>query len=99
METSNLVSIFTTMVSQTGKAFGIVIKAEALFKNLQNKNKEFPNKVSQAKEVAKKAKADVEVLKKQKAEEFVKLISALVKIVDLKKEVHLSNNEMASLTK
>lgn len=77
--------IFTTMVSQTEKVFGIAIKAKALFKNLQSKNKEFASKVSQANEATKKAKAKVEVLKKQKVEEYVKLASALAEIEDLKK--------------
>lgn len=36
-----MVDIFTTMVSQTERAFGVVIEMEALLKNLQNKNKEF----------------------------------------------------------
>lgn len=49
--------IFTTMVSQTEKVFDIAIKAKALFKNLQSKNKEFASKVSQANEATKKAKA------------------------------------------
>lgn len=55
--------VFTTMVSQTRMAFGVAIDAKALFKNLQNKNKEFSNKTSQAKEAINKAKAEADGLK------------------------------------
>lgn len=55
------------------------------------------NKVSHAEAATKKAK--VEALKKQKAKESLKLVYALTDIEDLKNEVHLSNSEVASLTK
>lgn len=60
-----------------GRVIDIAIDMQALFKNFQNKNKEFTNKISQAKKVAKKAKTEVEMLKKKQVKMFVKLASAL----------------------
>lgn len=52
----------------------------------------------EAEEAARKASVEVEALKKNQAEESMKLISSLAKIENLK-EVHLSQSEVASLTK
>lgn len=57
--------IFSTMETQTRMAFGVSIKVEALFKNLQNKNRDFASQTFKVEEEAKKSKAEVNVLKKQ----------------------------------
>lgn len=73
MESSECADVFTTMVSQTVRAFGTAIKAEALVKNLVNKNKGYMTHTSEVEEEAKKASIEVEALKKCQAEESVKL--------------------------
>lgn len=44
IETSKCEDVFTTMVSQTMKLFGIAIEVEALAKNLPNRNNDFVNR-------------------------------------------------------
>lgn len=56
-------------------------------------------RVTEAEETAKKVSVEMESLKKNQVEELMKLDSILTKIEDLKKEVHLSQSEVASLTK
>lgn len=77
------------------RAFGNAIEAEALVKNLMNKNKGFMTRASKTEEVVKKALTEVEALKKCQAEESMKFASALVKIESSKKEVHLSQSDVA----
>lgn len=52
-----------------------------------------------AEEVDKKAKVKAEVIRKRHAEESMKLASTLVETENLMNEVHLSQSELASLTK
>jgi chromosome segregation ATPase len=99
VETSDSVDVVATMVAQASRCFGMAMEVEALFKTLQKKNREFVSKASQAEEQANKSKAEVEASKKKEAEESAKLASALAEIEALKKEVHLSQSEVASLTK
>lgn len=87
------------MVSQTTRAFGIAIEAKAFIKNLMNKDKGYLTQAIEVKETAKKASSEVEALKKSQVEESIKLASALAKIENLNKEVHLSQSKVASLTK
>lgn len=68
VETNDVGDIFTTMVSQTVRAFGVVEEAKAQFRNLQSKNRGFTNKTSQAKKTAKKAMAEMEALRKSQVE-------------------------------
>lgn len=65
IDSNNSIDIFTTMVSQMGRVFEIVIEANVLYKNLQKNNKKFLNKTSQ-KEETKKAKANTEAIKNNK---------------------------------
>lgn len=51
------------------------------------------------KEAAKVTLVEVEATKKSQAEKLMKLCSSLAKIESLKKDVHLSQSEVASLTK
>lgn len=80
-------------------AFGVSIKVEALFKNLQNKNRDFASQTFKVEEEAKKSKAEVNVLKKQQVEESVKLAFAVVEIEILEKKVHISKIDVTSMTK
>lgn len=80
-------------------AFDIAIKVEALVKNLLNINKGFINQGSKVEEAAKMTLVEVEAKKKSHAEKSMKLCSSLSKIESLKKDVHLSQSEVASLTK
>lgn len=49
--------------------------------------------------MARKVSVEMESLKKNQVEESMKLDSILTEIEDLKKKVHLSQSEVASLTK
>lgn len=73
------------MVNQTTRVFGTTIEIKALIKILVTKNKGYLTQANEAKEVAKKSKFEVEALKKSQAEEWMKLISALEEIENLKK--------------
>lgn len=55
------------MVSQTAKVFGTAIEAEALVKNLVNKNKGYLTRANKVEEATKKSKSEVEALKKSQA--------------------------------
>ncbi|CAI9753697.1 unnamed protein product [Fraxinus pennsylvanica] len=100
METNNVVDLFATMVSQTRRAFGIAIKAEALFKNLQSKNREFVNRTSQAKKAVSKSKAKAEAIKKRGVFECLPKLA----VEALENECYLEaagelNNKVTGLTK
>lgn len=41
IESNDSIDIFTTMVSQMRRVFGIGIEAEVFYKNFRKKNKEF----------------------------------------------------------
>lgn len=59
-----MVDVITTMVSQMARSFEMAIKEEALFINLQSKNKEQDNKTSKAEEAMKKTLTEVRAMKK-----------------------------------
>lgn len=92
MSICDTVDFIAMLVSQSAKAFGVALECQVTLVDIQLRNKSLVDKLSSTEEEVKK-------LKVENIEDTTKLDSSLAEIEALKREVHESQCEVASLTK
>lgn len=91
--------LIATLVSQSTRAFGMALECQEMLKDVQMHRKEPIDKLASAEEEMTKIDTKAKDLRTQWVKDVAKLDSALEEIDVLKREVHESQCEVASLTK
>ncbi|XP_022843376.1 uncharacterized protein LOC111366926 [Olea europaea var. sylvestris] len=87
------------LVSQSVRTFSLALECREALSDFQTRTQSSEEKTASLAKELKAARAEAEEARAPKLEEMVKLESALAQIEALKKEVHESQYEVASLTK
>ncbi|XP_022899419.1 uncharacterized protein LOC111412733 [Olea europaea var. sylvestris] len=93
------IDLIRALVSQSVRTFGLTLEFREALTDFQTRTTASERKTAFLAEELKAARAEVEVSRAEKLEELTKLESALAQIEALKREVHKSQCEVASLTK
>ncbi|XP_022846380.1 axoneme-associated protein mst101(2)-like [Olea europaea var. sylvestris] len=87
------------LVSQSVRTFDLALECREALSDFQSRTRSSEEKTASLAEEVKAVKVETEEVRAQKLEEMAKLESALAQIEALKKEVHESQCEVASLIK
>lgn len=95
----NAVDLIATLVSQSARAFVMALECQEMLKDVQTHSKESIDKLASAAEEMKKIDTEAKDLRTQQVKDMAKLDFASAEIEVLKREVHESQCQVASLTK